>query len=191
MSGFEYTVRELEAWVSTEDYLQDCVDVPKFYAFCRACKNYGVTWSCPPFAFDPMDLWHRYRTLRLYARMLVPNYPGQDIQAAISALRKEKDASWKKLLGWESETPGSLALSAGFCSLCDSCARTSGEPCRAPERMRYSLEALGGDVGLSAEKYLGQPLLWIQNGNLPKHLMLVGALLLSDGKAGCTIESLL
>jgi hypothetical protein len=52
--------------------------------------------------------------------------------------------------------------------------------------MRYSIESLGGDVGLTAERYLGQPLLWIKDGILPDYLMLVGALLLPDGN-GCPV----
>ncbi len=176
---FIYTVRELENEVSMTEYLRDCVDVLKFLACCKACPNYGTVWSCPPFdSFDPMELWNRYAGLRLYARMLIPDWPGQDAQAALRALYEEKSICLNTLLQWEAAVPGSLALAAGSCSLCSPCARKAGQPCKQPEFMRYSIESLGGDVGLTACRYFGHPLLWINDGVVPEYLMLVGALLL-------------
>ena len=178
MNGFRYTVRELKAEANAADYVRDCVDVPKFLACCEACPNYQKRWSCPPFEFDPMDIWGSCQSIRLYARMLIPDFPGQDVPAAMDALSAEKEKYLDTLLDWERGSEGSLALAAGSCKICSACARTGGKPCRFPEKMRYSIESLGGDVGLTAEKYLGEPLLWIQDGILPAHLMLVGALLL-------------
>lgn len=182
MSGFYYTVKELEGEAELEEYRRSCVDVPKFLALCAACPNYGGGWSCPPFNFDPMELWQRYGRMRLYARMLIPAEPGQAAEAALQALQEEKDAYLERLLEWEAVTPGSLALAAGSCTLCTPCTRKEGRPCQKPERMRYSIEALGGDVGLTVSRYLGKPLLWIQAGVVPEYLMLVGALLLPGSK---------
>lgn len=181
-SKFKYTVRELEAEVPIQEYLRDCVDVPKFLACCKVCPNYGAIWSCPPYEFDPKEIWKRYAGLRLYARMLAPKYPDQDAESAAHALRAEKDTYLGKLLDWEAIVPGSMALAAGSCNLCAACAKKDGKPCRRPERMRYSIESLGGDVGLTVSRYFGQPLLWIRDGKVPEHLILVGALLLPAGK---------
>jgi predicted metal-binding protein len=181
-SGFHYTVRELTAEVSLAEYLRDCVDVPRFLSCCKACHNYGAGWSCPPYTFNPMELWNRYARLRIYTRMLIGNESGQTPQSALQALEEEKDVYLHTLLSWESAAPGSLALAAGSCTLCIPCARKNGQPCRKPEQMRYSIESLGGDVGLTALRYLGYPLLWIKDGILPDYLMLVGALLLPDKK---------
>ncbi|SBW11744.1 conserved hypothetical protein [uncultured Eubacteriales bacterium] len=182
MSGFRYTIKELEAEAEMDEYRRSCVDVPKFLAFCEACHNYGGAWSCPPFDFNPMERWRRYGRMRLYARMLIPTEPGQAAEAALQALQEEKDAHLERLLEWEAATPSSLALAAGSCTLCTPCARKEGHPCQKPEQMRYSIEALGGDVGLTASRYLGKPLLWIRDGVVPEYLMLVGALLLPDGE---------
>lgn len=181
MSELYYTVKELEAEVPLGEYLQTCVDVPKFLVFCRACPNYGGAWSCPPFDFDPMELWRRYGRMKLYARMLIPAEPGQEAQAAVRALQAEKDGYLERLLQMEAAAPGSLALAAGSCTLCNPCARKEGRPCQRPERMRYSIEALGGDVGRTASQYLGRDLQWIRAGVVPDYLMLVGALLLPAG----------
>ena len=180
---FHYSIREIVTDISMAKYLQDCVNVPEFLAYCKACPSYGGVWSCPPFHFNPMEIWKKYDSLRLYARVLLADVPGQDVQAAMRALQEEKAGYLDKLLGWEAETSGSLALAAGSCSLCVPCTRKAGKPCQKPEEMRYSIEALGGDVALTASRYLKQPLLWVKDGILPEYLMLVGALLLPAGKA--------
>lgn len=188
---FKYIVRDLTAETPLAEYLRDCVDVGKFLNFCRICPNYGHIWSCPPYDFDPMDIWRQYVRLRLYARMLIPKFLEQDAAAAIAALHREKEEYLNQLLNWESAVPGSLALAAGSCSVCAICAKSEDEPCRKPAKMRYSIESLGGDVGLTARRYFGKPLLWIRDGVIPEYLMLVGALLMPAGKEGTAVESLL
>lgn len=61
-----YSVQTIETCVPVAEYLRTCVDVEKFLGFCRECGNYGRRWSCPPFEFDPLELWNRYDTLHLY-----------------------------------------------------------------------------------------------------------------------------
>jgi predicted metal-binding protein len=39
-----------------------------------------------------------------------------------------------------------LALSAGACSICETCTYPDGEPCRLPEKAMASLESYGIDV---------------------------------------------
>ena len=82
-----------------------------------------------------------------------------------------------ELYAMEAETPGSLALSAGGCDICASCARGEGLPCRCPDKMRYSVESLGGDVLKSLLELFGETVLWAENGHLPEHYLLLGALL--------------
>lgn len=60
---------------------------------------------------------------------------------------------------------------------CEVCLRSSGQPRAHPEQLRYSIEALGGDVGEAAQRYFGKPLLWVHHGEAPEYLMLVGGLL--------------
>ena len=43
--------------------------------------------------------------------------------------------------------------------------------------MRYSIESLGGKVGLTASKLLGINLQWIEAGQIPDYFVLVGGLL--------------
>ena len=43
--------------------------------------------------------------------------------------------------------------------------------------LRYSIEALGGDVEGCLQRYFHMPILWGWNGKAPEYLVLVGGLL--------------
>lgn len=176
------TVWLSEADIPMDAYLQDCVNVPYFAQMCKACPNYNMRWSCPSFDFDPMEIWRRYDRLHLVAYRLVPQ-PGQRVEALLDAHSAQKVQMVAELTRREAEMPGSLALWAGTCDLCPRCARQDGAPCRRPGEMRHSIEALGGDVGKTAQRYLDRPILWIRDGQLPEYLMLIGGLLYGEKHA--------
>lgn len=182
---FQYETEPLENQISASDYVRDYVDVPRFLECCRACPNYGNKWSCPPYDFNPLDLWAEYKTLRLFGTKItlgeksrLKNYDDPETR---ESLRGMFVAEKKKLLGrvlaLEKENTGSRALSAGSCDICRECAKKSGEPCRRSEKMRYSIEALGGNVGKTAEKLLGVEIKWAADGKLPGYFMLVCGIL--------------
>ena len=100
----------------------------------------------------------------------------------LRGMREEKQRLMGMLLRLERESPHSLALSAGGCDLCGGdCTRSGGMPCRRPDEMRYSIDALGGDLSKTMERYFGRPILWIQNGKAPDYLTLAGGLLVREG----------
>lgn len=171
-----YTAERREAEIGVEEYVRDFVDVPRFLNFCRECENFGRRWACPPFDFDPMDVWKKYQTLHIAAKIIAP---GRDATQGKmrDVLLTERSALFEELLAHEGSQPGSLALSAGTCELCGVCARPQGIPCRYPEKLRWSLEALGGDVSKTAEILLRKPILWEKEGRLPAYYTLVGGLL--------------
>ena len=176
-----------ENTVTVKEFLEDCVDVPRFLGYCRQCSNFGKTWSCPEFSFDPLDFWKKYKTLRIIGlKIIVPDslrektYDSQGKQEIIEALLSGYKRQFDEYIYQEEkQTEGGMSLGGGTCMKCGSlpCSRISGEPCRQPNRMRYSIEALGGDVSKTVTKYLGQKLEWIEDGRLPKHFMLVGGVL--------------
>ena len=179
-----YTCTILERTVPLPPLVRDLVDVPRFSGYCQDCPNYGRYWSCPPFDFDPADLWGRYDALGLYAWKLVfardRLFPGERRAFEAQALPRIKADMARTLLEMERGTPGSLALFPGRCEWCPVCARMEGNPCRMPDRMRYSLEALGGDCGGILERYLGETLQWAVGNRLPEQIILLGGLLLKE-----------
>lgn len=177
-----YSCTALETTVPLETFRRSFVDVPRVLGYCRDCPNFGRRWSCPPFAFDPLTLWKGYGAICLYARKLTFSrdrlFPGERRAFEEEELPKVKADMARELLARERSIPGSLALLAGKCDLCSACAREAGQPCRFPERMRYSVEALGGDCGGALEAYFGESLRWARGDRLPEQMILLGGLLL-------------
>ena len=124
--------------------------------------------------FDGLSTPHSAANL---IRVLVPA-PGADTDGLLGGMKAEKEGLLGQLLALERAGDGALLLSAGSCTLCGArCTRPDGAPCRCPEKMRYSIEALGGNVAETAERYLHKPLLWIEDGRMPDYLTLVCGLL--------------
>lgn len=184
----QYHVEEFEAKVSVADYQEHCLDIPRIQGYCQACENYGRRWSCPPFSEPSQQVWARYETIWIFGRKLLLSQELQDEEISMEEmtarskqlLHPEKERLLHQLLELEQHFPGSMALSAGSCEEClpNPCARAEGKPCLHPERMRHSLESLGGDVVQTASRYLHQEILWGKAGHFPPSYLLVGALLI-------------
>ena len=175
-----------ENLIPMEEYLRDCVDVPRFLSYCSKCSNFGKTWSCPEFSFDPMDFWKKFQSLRVIGLKIIlpdelrektfdPEGSSLFIQSFLDRYKKQFD---EYILEEEKKT-GGLGLNGGSCLRCRPlpCSRQEGKPCRQPDKMRYSIEALGGDASLTVTKYLHQKLEWMKDGKLPPYFILVGGIL--------------
>ncbi|MCH1982525.1 DUF2284 domain-containing protein [Ruminococcus sp. OA3] len=181
-----YTTSRHEATISVPEYLEGFVDVPTFLEACKACPNYDRVWSCPSYDFDVLKYWNRYKTFRLLATKITFNdeyltktyTPEEQKDLLDKILPAEKQKLSDELLRAEKLNPGSISLSAGSCHLCPQCTKPTGKSCLNPEMMRYSIESLGGNVGLTIEKLLGLNLEWMEEGKLPHHFVLVCGLLL-------------
>lgn len=173
-----YTIDKFEKTIDVADYVEGYVNVAEFEEYCKECPNYGTVWSCPPYSFDAETYWKDYSELLVVARKI--NFQGEVSQEESYQIMKEVKADMaKELYELEAKTPGSISLSAGSCDLCseEGCTRKEGLPCRFPEKMRYSIESIGGNVGLTVSKLLGIRLEWIEEGKVPSYFVLVGGLL--------------
>jgi predicted metal-binding protein len=171
-----YRTERLEASIDIASYIDGYVDVERFLACCRECPNYGQLWSCPPYDFDPLDIWRAFDTLMVLAYRVTWSraYTEGEMDMVHDRI-KQKIAD--ELYVMESHSPGSLSLSAGSCQLCEGCTRPCGQPCRYPDQLRYSIESLGGNVGNTLTDLCGVRLEWIEEGKLPTHMVLAGGLL--------------
>ena len=173
-------VKRLATALPMREMLETYIDIEKFLGCCAACPRYGQTWSCPPYDFDPADIWHRYTYVQLYAVQIFPESDDakaaalRDAEAFLYPYRKLLDALLEEK---ERETPGSLRLDAGRCRVCETCARREDKPCRFPEKLRYSVESLGGNVAALAADKLHAPLLWGSREAPPEYFLLAGAVL--------------
>ena len=175
----EYTVEQIRAEIRVCDYVKDYVDFEATRQRCSECSDYGTTWSCPPFGFDPVDFWNSFDVLQVYGYRLT--YRGErTVEQMTEALWKEKDRLDEELRALEPLYPGSEALSLGSCRLCKVCTRTEGGACRHPDLVRHSIESVGGNVGKTLKDLCGIEIEWAKDGNLPEHFVLVGGLLKKD-----------
>lgn len=156
------------ATIGAERYLSRYRRVEDFAACCRACGEYGRTWACPPLApgiEDALTL-HRHALIICCEAQLTP---GDDATAAFRRLREPLD---RRLIALEGRTAGTALTFGGSCRRCpQGCTRPSGQPCRHPEEVRPSLEALGFDITATLTDLFGTSLSWDSH-----RLRLVGAL---------------
>lgn len=175
-----YTVKKYEAEISVADYLRDYVNVEEFLGYCKECPNYEAVWSCPSYDFNPEDYWNKFSEIYVVARKIIFE-PGLTAEKSMEVLFEVKKDMSRELFELEKQYEGSVSLSAGSCTLCmdagEKCTRGEGKPCRHPESMRYSIESIGGNVGLTVSKLMGIDIEWVKEGEAPTYYTLVGGLL--------------
>ena len=158
--------------------LTQCADLPQAEAV--ACKDGRIIAVGDIQELEAL-VGSNTRIIDLEGRYAVPGFISLWEEPVLSAF----DGCYLKLAGCttkeelEERYPGSVSLSAGCCSLCrpEGCGRASGLACRYPQKMRYSIESLGGNVGLTVSKLMGIELEWVTEGRLPSYFVLVGGLL--------------
>lgn len=182
-----YTVKRHTASISVNDYLDKYVDIPTFLECCKKCPYYDHVWSCPTYDFDVESYWKQYHTFDVIGVQLVfdeeyrqKTYSKEELDKIIEeSISKEKQKLSHELFLEEEKQPHSISLSAGGCALCGrgNCTRPEGNPCRHPEKLRYSIESLGGNVGKTIHDLFHIELEWVEKGILPAHFVLVCGLL--------------
>jgi len=175
-----------------EYLMEEYFDRNKVLGDCKACPNYAKYWSCPPYAFDEAIFLKQFKYMHIIGRQF--QVPPDDIRnirdpKAIAdycteKLQAIKVMTWKTLLEIENEVEGAMGLIPGNCPICEAqgleCARKTGESCRNPKLMRYSLESLGFNVVDLVKYEVGMTIEWSQNQRLPKVLTSVSAILCNE-----------
>ena len=172
-----YSLEKFTKDIPVEEYIKGYVDVPKFVEYCKVCPNYNHKWSCPPYDFAPVDYWKKFNTLKLVCYKMT--FENEDNAEKLDVMYKVKSTMLEELLKMEDEIPNSITLSAGSCNNCgeNNCAKLSDKPCRFPKSMRFSIEALGGDVVKTAKDLFGIDIRWAEGEDTLPYLILMGGLL--------------
>lgn len=163
-------------------FLSKYQDVEHFLKYCKACHNYNALWSCPPMMFNPTNFLNKYSDIYIvgaqifYADELRTKYQTKDeiINFTRITLRRAKNIIANNLLELEKIMPDSLSFSSGGCGWCCKCTRPNNLPCRKPEKMRYSLDSFGINLGNVSEDFLNIKLLWGLD-KLPQYHTLIHA----------------
>lgn len=182
-----YTLKITGRDAFLDDVLARYQNREKFLKYCMACKKYNTCWSCPPLNFDIDEYLHAYKYIYFwgiqifYAKDIIANVTEKGKIWGISMRTTEtvKKQVNDILLSVEKKIPDTLSLSSGGCSFCRKCSRINNEVCCKPEKMRYSLDAFGIDLGGLSEDFLRIKLLWSKD-RLPQYHTLIHALLSKD-----------
>ena len=176
-------IKKLTADVDVEQYYKEYVDFEKFSKLCieeQEATEYN--WSYPPFEFEVEDIWNSYNKLKIIAFKI--DFSDEELQHTFSDseldyVLKRFERMKVKLMNeiYMLEDENSLGLFLGRCNLCMRCTREFGMPCKMPFKMRYSIEALGGNVDKTIEDLFGFKILYAKDGKLPEYLIFVGGVL--------------
>ena len=124
--------------VSTLEFL------PQVREMCSAdrCRSYGKSWACPP-ACGELEYWKEKASH--YSRGLLLQTVGEREDSydfeAMMLVSAENDRNFHRLAD-ALRGEDVLAMSAGTCTRCESCAYPDS-PCRHPESLYPSMEACG------------------------------------------------
>lgn len=150
---------------------------------CEACKAYGGKWSCPPhspaFSGYYLDEYPHAALVLFWCDLDQFRYTKTEyirIRAANTILKSRMD----RLMRGLEQAFGGVMISNGNCRLCNPCSMKKGEPCKKPESMRFSMEALGLNVGRITADVFGHELLWYKDKTLPRYLSAVACLLMKE-----------
>lgn len=144
---------------------------PKVRSYCAnsnfKCPSYAHSWACPPEApylekqiskFQRFFLIYVKFDLEKYVKEIQVKHPKKSENSIRNALYMKnllRDELEEEILQFIMDYPekyeNKLILWDGFCRLCYNekgvgCTYDSGKPCRYPNKIRYSMEAVGIDV---------------------------------------------
>ena len=190
-----YTVQDRWVEMPMAEYIAGYRDFGRVRGYCRECGRYGNCWACPPYDFDETALPGKYTTISLLATVITPS-EGVTLtpETADRIIRRERQRLDRMLVKMECDAsvPAQTARAffAGTCLLCppehcsrrdllcppEHCSRRESLPCRHPESIRPSLEALGFDIARTTSGLFGIDLQWGSPDTPPAYLTLLSAL---------------
>lgn len=108
------------------------------------CAKYDTNWACPPACGTIEECKEKVNNFK---RGLIVQTTGEledalDGEAMMETEAKHRENFMKFRSYLEGSYPGMLALGAGCCSQCKTCAYPD-DPCRFPEKAISSMEAYG------------------------------------------------
>ena len=183
-ANMNYTLTTSEAAIAADEFIARYRDVERMDALCGQCPSYGNSWGCPPHGFNPATISDGFKTVKLMgttiefdeATRAECTTPEMSRTVATQAMQEVWETILPELYELERQVPRSRCFTFR-CHLCpEGCTRPEGKPCRHPELLRYSLEAVGFDVTAATRDLLGIDLEWSNDGRLTKHITIVTAL---------------
>ncbi len=110
----------------------------------NTCGSYGKNYACPPLSGSLEE--NKARMLKYENSILINKLVKfKHSRNSMKECKDELDTALNKLRELTKDLPVMIAI-AGGCDVCAKCAALTGDPCRFPDKVRYSLEGSGIDV---------------------------------------------
>jgi predicted metal-binding protein len=156
--------------------MQNYLNPDYFSSLCQQqCKNYNAKWSCPPHSPTYTKYAIAYKNIIILTVYMKLDYfynvrnKYTRIKAANSILKSRAE----KIIRYLSSKHNSKYISTGSCRLCKPCRCKLNEPCKHPELMGYSFEALGINVEQLCLDLFDHKLLWYKDKIVPEYTSVV------------------
>ncbi|MBS3073465.1 hypothetical protein J4465_01565 [Candidatus Pacearchaeota archaeon] len=146
------------------------VDKPLFDKMCKdGCVNYNKKYSCPPFSPNFKIISKNYEGLFVIMFLCSLNQISSteynQVRIANVVMKSKLDTLMRNL----EEKTGLKYLSTGSCRLCKPCKLKLKQPCKHPNKKRYSLESTGVDCDELTKKLFDISLQWYKNKKSPEY----------------------
>ena len=161
----------LKANICKNEILSKYMDFDYFTELCKnGCPHYNLSYTCPPNSprFDDYTKDFKYS-------LVIAMYINLDEEKTIdnfhSYLRKVLSDI---LIPLEKEFNG-LLTDGGRCKYCEKCTYTDNLPCRYPQKIRFSMEAMGIDLNKVCKDILNHSIMW-DEGSENKYCTVIGSI---------------
>lgn len=161
--------------ITTRELLDNYYDPEKYLALCRACKNYGQNYACPPLAIEPKSFILTYDYAHIFLRKVDLNTSWSK-EEALENYGQIKEKFVKDLVDYEKALGACVALVPGGCTRCSPCKRSKKLICPEAQEMRYNISAFSLSSVNLAHDLFALDLTWFEDKK-PESLSLVGALM--------------
>ena len=138
----------------------------------EGCPNYNTNWSCPPNS-PRFDEYSADYTNSLLVQVTSEVEEGEEFMEAYVQNRNTlEDLLSKMQIDFEC-----IKTACGSCNLCERCAFLDNKHCYHPEKMRYSMEAMGMDLQKMSEEVFNHKLTWNNKVNKSNICTSIGSIL--------------
>lgn len=147
-----------------------------FAKMCRdGCRNFNKKHSCPPSMLDFKKYTKGYDKLlvvllRIHLNQLKEYRQYHRLRVGNAVIKPRIEKIMRLLEG------NSRFLGTGACRLCKPCKKSLNQPCKYPDKMRFSLESLGVDCNQLTKDTFHFPLLWYKDKTAPEYTSVICAL---------------
>ena len=163
----------LKAVVCENEYLIKFMNRDYFYDLCKGeCPNFNKNWSCPPNSPRFDEFVKDYKN-SLVVELTSEVEDGEEFMEAYSENRETLEALLSKMqIDFEC-----LKTSCGSCNFCEKCAILDNKDCYYPEKMRYSMEAMGVDLQKMSEELFDHKISWNSETEKAKICTSIGSII--------------